>query len=104
MGFKGHIPPARLWMIIFRIFRSADGLDAGKNILRAGSTAPSVLVADGRKLLPTAFTWLGRVHGLVDAGVMVMPHRGICGSWCLTEGVINHRTQQDASLTRDVAC
>jgi hypothetical protein len=104
MGFKGHIPPARLWMIIFRIFRSADGLDAGKNILRAGSTAPSVLVADGRKLLPTAFTWLGRVRGLVDAGVTVMPHRWICGSWCLPAGVINHRTHQDASLTRDVAC
>jgi hypothetical protein len=103
MGFKGHIPPARLWMIIFRIVRSADDLDAGKYIFRAGSTAKPVSVGDGRKLLPTALTWLGRVHGLVDAGVLVMPHRGICGSWCLTDGVINHRTQQDASLTRDEA-
>jgi hypothetical protein len=103
MCFRGHIPPARLWLVIFRIVRSADDLDASKNILHAGSTTPPVPVADGRKLLSTALAWRGRVHGLVDAGVTVMPHRGIRGSWCPTNGVINHRTHHNASLTRDEA-
>ena len=97
MCLKGHIPPAWFWLVIFRIVRSADDLDASKNILHAGSTTPPVPVADGRKLLSTALAWRGRVHGLVDAGVAVMPRRGICGSWGLADGVINHRTQQDAS-------
>ena len=103
MCLKGHIPPAWFWVVVLRVFRSVDGLDAGKYILRAGSTAPPVSVADGRKLLPTALTRLGRVRGLVDAGVLVMPHRGVCGSWCPTNGVINHRTHRNASLTRDEA-
>ena len=103
MCLKGHIPPAWFWVVVLRVFRSVDGLDAGKYILRAGSTAPPVLVADGRKLLPTALTRLGRVRGLVDAGVLVMPRGGICGSWCPTNGVINHRTHHSASLTRDEA-
>jgi hypothetical protein len=64
MCFRGLIPPARLWVIIHRVFRSVDGLDASKNILRAGSTAPPVSVSDGRIFLPTALTWRGRIHGL----------------------------------------
>jgi hypothetical protein len=67
--FKGHIPPARLWVIILRVFRSVDGLDAGKYIIHAGSTTPSVPIGDGQIFLPTALTRRGRVHGLVDARV-----------------------------------
>ncbi len=69
MCFRGHVPPARLWVIIPRVVRSVDGLDASKNILRAGSTAPPVSVSDGRIFLPTALTWRGRIHGLGDARV-----------------------------------
>ena len=116
MCFRGHIPPAWLWLIIFGKFRSVDGRNASKNIFRAGSTAPPLLVGDDRKLLPTAFTRLVRVHGLrshpnavfrrpyIDAGILVMPNGGVCGIVCPLYGVINHRPLPNASLTRGVAC
>ena len=104
MCFSGHIPPARLWVVVLRVLRSVDDPDAGKDILHARSTAKPMSVGDSRKLLPTTLAWLVLVRGPVDAGVMVMPNGEVCGSCCLSYGVINHRTLCLASLTRCVAC